>query len=216
MQSIKYPELKTQEIEHKKIISSMNLFIKKLPKMKILDIEKELAHFVQIWFISHIVYEDKKITQWINQNDIPEFSFCWINSYKIGNTTIDAEHQELFEIASEAFKEVHNDERKGKIKETLNKLFKYFQNHFENEEEYMISIKYDKTEEHKDIHTDIMNKLTNIIKESPKMNIEDLEDSLSNFIEDSLVNHILEEDKKITYWVEFLEDIKESKELKEL
>ena len=49
-----------------------------------------------------------------------------------------------------------------------------------------------------------------------KMSIEDLEDILSNFIEDSLVNHILEEDKKITYWVEFLEDIKESKELKEL
>ena len=216
MQSIKYPELKTQKIEHIKIINSMNLFMKKLPKMKILDIEKELAHFVQIWFISHIVYEDKKITQWISKNKIPEFSFCWINSYKIGNITVDAEHQELFKIAGEAFKEVHDNEKKNKIKETLNKLFQYFQNHFDNEEEFMISLKYDKTDEHKDIHTDIMNKLSNIIKESPKMNIENLEDSLSNFIEDSLVNHILDEDKKISYWIEFLEEIKESKELKEL
>jgi len=216
MQSIKYTGLEEHKEKHKKIILSMNKFVKNLPKMKIVEIEKELAHFIEIWFIAHIVYEDKKISQWINTHEIPEFTFSWKSSYSIGNLTIDAEHQELFSIASEAFKKVPANEKKRKIKETLNKLFQYFKKHFENEEKYMENLKYDKLEEHKKIHIEIMITLSELIKNSIKMDIEDIEENLSEFIEVSLVNHIVNEDKKISNWIQFLKDLKESKELKEV
>ena len=216
MQSVQYPELPQHKLKHKKIIDSMSTFIKNLPNMKIVEIEKELAHFISIWFISHIIYEDKKITQWINTHEIPEFTFGWKNSYSIGNTTIDAEHQELFKIASEAFKKVPINEKKKKIAQTLNKLFHYFQEHFKNEEEYMESLKYDQLKEHKTIHVGIMETLSLIIRDSVNMSIQEIEDSLTDFIENSLVNHILNEDKKIAYWVQFLKDLKDAKELKEV
>lgn len=216
MQSIKYTGLTEHKIKHEKIILSMKKFVKNLPTMKIIEIEKELAHFIEIWFIAHIIYEDKKITQWINTHDIPEFTFSWKSSYSIGNTTIDAEHQELFQIASEAFKRVPSHEKKRKIVDTLNKLFHYFQEHFKNEEKYMKSLKYDKLENHKAIHVEIMETLSKLIRNSVTMGIESIEENLTDFIEESLVNHILNEDKKISYWIQFLKDLEEAKELKEV
>jgi len=216
MLSIKYPTLEEHKHKHKEIMISMNKFIKNLPHMKITEIEKELAHFIQIWFVGHIIYEDKKIAQWINKNEIPEFSFSWKSSYTIGDIRVDAEHQELFKIASEAFKCVPENDKKMKIKDTLKKLFKYFQEHFKHEEEYMTSLKYDKLNEHKIIHINIMETLSKIIKDSSHMKVEDIEENLENFIEISLVEHIINEDKKISNWVQFLKDLKASKELKEI
>ena len=138
------------------------------------------------------------------------------NSYSIGNTTIDAEHQKLFQIASEAFKRVPSHEKKRKIADTLNKLFHYFQEHFKNEEKYMESLKYDELENHKAIHVEIIEILSRLIRNSATMGIESIEKNLTDFIEESLVNHILNEDKKILYWIQFLKDSEKAKELKEV
>jgi hemerythrin len=216
MESIGYPELPYHHELHENIIVSMNEFTKNLSKMKIMEIEKELAHFIEIWFIKHIIYVDKKIAQWQLTHEIPEFTFAWKNEYKIGNNILDAEHQELFKIASEAFKRVPVEEKMAKIKDTLNQLFSYFQKHFKDEEDYMSSIKYDKIVAHKKIHEDIIQTLTTFLKKVPKMKIEDIEDELKEFIDTSLVKHIVEEDKKIALWEKYLQDLKEAKELREM
>ena len=216
MKSISYPELDTHHQAHQKIIISMKNFTKKLPAMSIIEIEKELAHLIEIWFIHHIIYIDKKISQWQLTNDIPDFTFAWQNSYKVEHSIIDAQHQELFNIASEAFKKVPNEDKMKKIKDTLNKLFDYFKKHFHDEEMYMKEIKYDKLEEHIKIHQDIIENLNNFIKKTPSMQIEEIEDELKEFIESSLVVHILNEDKKISNWVQYLKDLKEARELREM
>ena len=149
-------------------------------------------------------------------HDIPEYTFSWSNSYSIGNTTIDAEHQELFNIASEAFKNIPTDKKIDKIKDTLNKLSDYFHKHFKDEEEYMASIKYDKIDSHKKIHQDIIEILNKFLKRVPLMDIEDIEEELKDFIEKYLVKHILEEDKKLALWEKYRQDLKEAKELREL
>jgi hemerythrin len=80
----------------------------------------------------------------------------------------------------------------------------------------MESLKYDKLENHKAIHVEIMETLSKLIRNSVTMGIESIEENLTDFIEESLVNHILNEDKKISYWIQFLKDLKEAKELKEV
>jgi len=216
MESIGYPELNAHHQIHQKIIISMKSFTKKLPTMSMTEIEKELAHLIDIWFIHHIIYVDKKISQWQLTNDVPDFTFSWDNSYKVEHSIIDAQHQELFKVASEAFKRVPNEDKMQKIKDTLNKLFDYFQKHFHDEEEYMREIKYNKLKEHIKIHQDIIGNLNNFIKKTPSMEIEEIEDELKEFIESSLVTHILNEDKKISNWVQYLKDLKEAKELREM
>lgn len=216
MESIAYPELYEHKKKHQSIIKSINKFIRSIPTMQVTELEKELANFITIWFVSHIVYEDKKISQWVKSHDIVGQIFSWKNAYSINNALIDAEHQELFCIASEAFKDVPQKEKRRKIIETLNKLFNYFQKHFSNEEEYMKSIKYNKLEEHKTKHINIMENLSDLIRSSTKASIEKTQEDIEDFIEMSLVEHILQEDKKITNWVQLLQDLKEAKKLKDM
>jgi len=64
MSSIKYPHLKEHVKIHKHIIGLMNEFILKLPRMSIIEFEKELAFLIQTLIVHHIVTEDKKITIW--------------------------------------------------------------------------------------------------------------------------------------------------------
>ncbi len=61
MEKIGYPELEEHKKIHASIIESMNLFIKKLPTLKILEFEKKLIEYMDIWLIGHILYEDRKI-----------------------------------------------------------------------------------------------------------------------------------------------------------
>ena len=80
----------------------------------------------------------------------------------------------------------------------------------------MKSIKYDKLEEHKAIHINIMENLSELIRNSTKLSIEKTQESIEDFIEISFVEHIMHEDKKIANWVQFLEDLKEAKKLEDM
>lgn len=61
MKTINYPLLKEHIKLHKNIISQMNDFIKTLADMKITDFERKLLEYMDIWLISHILFEDRKI-----------------------------------------------------------------------------------------------------------------------------------------------------------
>ena len=216
MESTAYPELDEHRIKHQIIVLSMNKFLKNITKMNPAEIEKELANFIKIWFISHIINEDKKISHWVKSQNATGDIFFWKNSYSINNEFIDAEHKKLFFIASEIFEDVPLREKRKKIVETLKRLFHYLNEHFSNEEEYMKNIKYDKLEEHKVIHVNIMENLSQLIRNSTKLSTEKTQENIENFIETSLVEHIMQEDKKIANWVQFLNDLKEVKKLEDM
>jgi hemerythrin len=215
MASIGYPELDIHKVHHNQIIKSMGEFTKQLSTMRVVEIEKELAHLVEIWFVHHIVYVDKKISVWLRTNEIPEFKFSWKSNYSLNNTLLDAQHQELFEIASKAFVYAPNKNQIKKIENTLNELVINFKEHFKDEEEYMQKIKFDRLKEHEEAHKKILNELNVFLKDVKKMKILDTQERLKEFIEISLVGHILEKDRKIASWNQYLKDIKEAKELKE-
>jgi hemerythrin len=67
MRSIHYPHLKEHTKIHEHVIGLMNEFILKLPRMSIVEFEKELGYFVQTLIVHHIVTEDKKITTWLHK-----------------------------------------------------------------------------------------------------------------------------------------------------
>lgn len=65
MEKISYPLLEEHKVLHKNIITQMNQFIKTLPNMKISDFEKKLLEYMDIWLISHILFEDRKIIHFL-------------------------------------------------------------------------------------------------------------------------------------------------------
>ena len=151
---------------------------------------------------------------YINSNAI-----IWKSEYNISNFKIDKEHQKLFTIAREAMnisKLKDDKEVKNKLKEIITKLFEYVGTHFSNEQKYMEEIDYPELENHKILHKNMLTMLTNLISELNKLELEDIEKLLFNFIEEYFIRHIVLEDKKIQLWNTSLEDLKKNFGWKEI
>ncbi len=65
---IGYPLFEEHRAIHENIIDQMNGFIKKLPTLSIIDFEKKLIEYMDIWLINHILYEDRKIIDFVQRN----------------------------------------------------------------------------------------------------------------------------------------------------
>ncbi|MDD2895205.1 MAG: bacteriohemerythrin [Aliarcobacter sp.] len=154
------------------------------------------------------------MNSYLNSNAI-----IWKSEYNISNFKIDKEHQKLFTIAREAMnvsKLKDDAEVKTKLKEIISKLFDYVKTHFSNEQKYMEEIDYPELENHKILHKNMLIMLTTLISELNKLELEDIEKSLFNFIEEYFIRHIVLEDKKIQLWNTSLEDLKKNFGWKEI
>ena len=146
-------------------------------------------------------------------------SLIWKSEYNIGNLKIDKEHQKLFSIARKTLSviKLNNDEQEiGKIKELITELFNYVGTHFANEQKYMKETNYPGLENHKLLHKNILDMLTNLISKLNSMNIKEIEQSLYNFIDEYFIKHIILEDKKINLWNCSLEDLKQRSQWRDI
>lgn len=154
------------------------------------------------------------MNSYLNSNTI-----IWKSEYNISNFKIDKEHQKLFTIAREAMnvsKLKDDEEVKTKLKEIITKLFDYVRTHFSNEQKYMEEIDYPELANHKILHKNMLDMLTTLISELNKLELEDIEKLLFNFIEEYFIRHIVLEDKKIQLWSTSLEDLKKNFGWKEI
>lgn len=154
------------------------------------------------------------MNSYLNSNTI-----IWKSEYNISNFKIDKEHQKLFTIAREAMnvsKLKDDEEVKTKLKEIITKLFDYVRTHFSNEQKYMEEIDYPELGNHKILHKNMLDMLTTLISELNKLDLEDIEKLLFNFIEEYFIRHIVLEDKKIQLWNTSLEDLKKNFGWKEI
>ena len=70
MKSVSYPAINYHKLLHEKIIEEINIFLKKIPTMETAVFEFELAVFIEKWLVQHIIYEDKKIREFVDGYDI--------------------------------------------------------------------------------------------------------------------------------------------------
>ncbi|ASM39011.1 MAG: bacteriohemerythrin [Campylobacter sputorum] len=122
----------------------------------------------------------------------------WEDSYSVNNENIDAQHKKLFELATIAYNLENKYVSKQQIKDVLNGFFEYMKIHFSDEEEYMLSIGYPKLDEHKKIHSYIIQSMVCLI--SKIHNTNDMKEQLSVIAKKWLLEHILQEDMKIESW----------------
>jgi hemerythrin len=149
----------------------------------------------------------------MKEKSIQDNTIIWRSEYNINNFKIDTEHQKLFSIAREAMNisKLQNDnEIKSKLKEVILKLFKYVNLHFSNEEKYMKDISYPDLDTHKFLHKNMLNMLTSLLSDLNTMELQSIETSLNNFIDEYFIRHIILEDKKIQLWNTNLEDLKKN------
>lgn len=114
-----------------------------------------------------------------------------------GIELIDAEHARLFELANEAYQLMQDDFTPDKydyIINILNGLKDYAKQHFDDEEAYMESIQYKRLFTQKIEHQAFISKLEEVNLDSIDQNQEKAIFNLLSFLNEWLVQHILEKD----------------------
>ncbi|WP_069998037.1 bacteriohemerythrin [Cellulosilyticum sp. I15G10I2] len=124
----------------------------------------------------------------------------WKDEYAIGVDIIDAQHKHLFEIGNDAYRLLRDDfctDKYDGVIRIIQDLSEYTKFHFKTEEEYMLSIKYNRYFSQKVEHDDFIQKIEEInfdeIDEDPKKYIEDI----LAFVFEWVLEHILQKDKLI-------------------
>ncbi len=133
--------------------------------------------------------------------------FFWKDDYSLGIEAIDAQHKELFVIANkvlalnpESLRNKDYEPDREMLKGVLHHLYDYVKRHFHDEEEYMRQIGYPELPHHIQTHEHIINEMNVLLKQSP--NLRKLEIDLVHFLNQWIVTHIMDEDKKIRIWLD--------------
>lgn len=117
--------------------------------------------------------------------------------YKTGIRSIDEQHKRLFEIADRTYmllKDNYTIDKYDKVVELLNELKDYAIYHFKEEEEYMKSINYKRMFTQKIEHDNFIKKLNDIDIRKIDENQDEYILSILGFLNNWLVEHILEKD----------------------
>ena len=122
----------------------------------------------------------------------------WTEDFEIGVEQIDVEHKSIIEKYNKLCKLILEEKGITYYQEMLDFLNDYVNSHFSHEEQLQIDLKFSKYEEHKKIHDEFREKVIEMIgtykeKEVAKCDVI----SISLFIKDWLLHHILIEDQKI-------------------
>jgi hemerythrin len=119
----------------------------------------------------------------------------WKDEYSIGHFQTDYEHKELISLANKVIKFSNKGENISTIRSALKTLNDYCKIHFRNEEMYMERIGYPDLDHHKQCHVELMERMTLAVT-SPD-NLNDLVHQLKRLMVVWVVEHIINEDKKI-------------------
>lgn len=122
----------------------------------------------------------------------------WQDTYKVDNEIIDAQHEELFRLASLIENMNFRFVTRHEVKIVLTKLFHYIKDHFKEEEIYMKNIHYPYLNEHRQMHKTIVKNIANLIQTIKTTN--DLKEKLYILVSDWVTKHILYHDMMIKKW----------------
>jgi len=121
--------------------------------------------------------------------------FVYDDNWTVKVESLDEEHAEIFNKINILYKNIKEGEPRKVILETIIKLTNYTKQHFAREETLMKQVGSLELKKQKLMHTELLKKLDNIIKDlRTDKEIDYI--SVLIFAKDWLQNHILEEDKK--------------------
>ena len=125
----------------------------------------------------------------------------WYDNYNIGIEQVDKQHQKLAKTIRKLQKSLVNGRFSPETGETLKFLVEYTKEHFGTEEALMEKVGYEELEAHKKLHHKLVQQVVDILlglKKGKKIDAYELID----FLTDWLINHIVQEDKKIGKFIE--------------
>jgi len=126
--------------------------------------------------------------------------FPWTNSLVIGFPEIDKQHKKLVGLVNQLHQALKAKKGAAESEKILDELAKYTVTHFAYEEELFESHGYPKTEEHKKIHKELVEKVTSFQKDL-KSGKAGISMELMYFLTDWLKGHIMKTDMEYAPYI---------------
>jgi hemerythrin len=122
-------------------------------------------------------------------------AIIWKDEYNLGIEIIDKQHHKFVETLNLLFEAINRQEAKEKLQEVFKGLDDYINFHFQTEEKYFDEFNYDGSAEHKAKHQEFREKMQSFKNQIAENEME-ISFSLIDYLEDWLVNHLADMDKK--------------------
>ncbi len=119
----------------------------------------------------------------------------WDDKYSVGISIIDEEHKKFIDIINKAIVAKEQSDKPERVKEVLQEMTKFAQEHFKAEENYMREFNYPEYEYHSKEHSDFFNKTLAYFDRVFKGDYN-VSNELIEFLKQWLVNHIQVTDRQ--------------------
>ena len=120
--------------------------------------------------------------------------FVWKPDYETGNAIIDAQHKQLLALANLLFDAVEKGKDTAVIKQAFDALLLYTHEHFDDEEQYFVSIGSSLWQQHRQQHRRLADDVRRMWKVQPSVD-GGMGAALEEWVEKRLVPHMMEEDQ---------------------
>jgi hemerythrin-like metal-binding protein len=126
----------------------------------------------------------------------------WKKDWNTGINKIDEQHQHFVGIINRTYILNKSSKDKEILEAILNDLTEYARVHFSTEEEYFDETDYPESNEHKDKHQELLEKVINFNKRfETKEDVSKLTDDFLKFLKDWLDKHLIKVDHKYVSWL---------------
>ena len=122
---------------------------------------------------------------------------CWQQEYNTGNSQVDGQHQQLFEIVNALHDAVVSKKNVYTIQELLEALANHTIEHFQTEESLMMAVDYPEYDRHKQTHDCLLSKVDRLLLKFRDRNTEAVTTEITQFLAEWLAHHIKGEDTKM-------------------
>jgi len=119
----------------------------------------------------------------------------WEEKYSVGVEEIDKQHKDFIVIMNNLYEAFSTGKGRDELEVILNDIIKYKENHFATEEKYFDLYQYENTEEHKAEHKKLKDKVDAFYEEF-KTGKADITADLMDFLENWLIDHLINQDQK--------------------
>ena len=119
----------------------------------------------------------------------------WGDQYRVGVKIIDDQHEHFIRLLNKAYKDFYNSSGNYELADLISQIYNSAAEHFATEEKYFVEFKYDKAEEHKNQHQQL---LANVLQFRERLMTEGglVIIDLVDFLEQWLAEHTLDHDKQ--------------------
>jgi hemerythrin-like metal-binding protein len=121
--------------------------------------------------------------------------FEWNDMFSVGVNSIDDQHKKLIDYVNQLHDAMMEGKANDQIAPILDGLISYTATHFAHEEKYFAQFNYENTDEHKQLHQDLVGQVMDF-KGKFDSGEATLSSDLMEFLKEWLMNHIMQEDKK--------------------